>query len=220
MTVRSSTLRSVLLAAACAPPLLLFCLRSLFEVQSTAFAPLFPPTGTGPASLSSAVGNPIQTGSLTALRSFTLEEEPPEPLDFTFQGTRLGSGSSAGEQSVTMSKVKPSHYRRGEQAKHRDRGFQVGEEAYQNPVPQPDMFAGLDYADSKEGMCERKYSACWSVCSRYTKGRCGNLRKQRDCKYDCFRKRRTCYWRARPNKIHPLFWRGNSGGVKRSLNRI
>eukprot|EP00931_Biecheleriopsis_adriatica_P115644 TRINITY_DN91411_c0_g1_i1.p1 TRINITY_DN91411_c0_g1~~TRINITY_DN91411_c0_g1_i1.p1 ORF type:complete len:196 (-),score=29.11 TRINITY_DN91411_c0_g1_i1:169-756(-) len=83
----------------------------------------------------------------------------------------------------------------------RDNGFQVGEEAYRHPPPIPDDFAGTVHPASGIAHCDRVYKHKFIQCRRL-----GEVKRRRnDCEYDAFRWRRTCYWKVRPDKIHPNF---------------
>eukprot|EP00929_Paragymnodinium_shiwhaense_P069745 TRINITY_DN3518_c0_g1_i2.p1 TRINITY_DN3518_c0_g1~~TRINITY_DN3518_c0_g1_i2.p1 ORF type:complete len:176 (-),score=48.77 TRINITY_DN3518_c0_g1_i2:125-652(-) len=87
-----------------------------------------------------------------------------------------------------------------------------GQKLYrQPPNPNPkywgkklsDSFAKEAYQFNETEMkwlkCDTEYEECYSVCRRYKVGfRAG--RRIADCKYDCWRVRRSCYWAARPEE--------------------
>lgn len=77
--------------------------------------------------------------------------------------------------------------------KDKDQGDVRGEAAYQHPPPVPSRKAGLMDGTWK-GKCDRDYRVCYGVCRRFP----DLPQKRNDCKYDCFRKRRACYFQARP----------------------
>eukprot|EP00440_Ansanella_granifera_P001728 gb/GFBE01001863.1/.p1 GENE.gb/GFBE01001863.1/~~gb/GFBE01001863.1/.p1 ORF type:complete len:180 (+),score=40.77 gb/GFBE01001863.1/:1-540(+) len=114
---------------------------------------------------------------------------------------QLGGATLPGGEGMLVNK-KPDMIR------GQDPGYVTGEEAYVHPPPIPTEFAGLDYPSTMQAHCDRVYRNKYKVCIRYKE----NTRRMQDCKYDAFRWRRTCYWKARPEKIHPKFYQKKRSG--------
>ena len=96
-------------------------------------------------------------------------------------------------------------YTRQEYLGRKDNGhkFPAGKAAYQFPPPIPQIQAGLHNPETEQARCDREYKRKFKVCQRIRE----LPRRRSDCEYDAFRWRRSCYWKARPEKykIHPNF---------------
>jgi len=91
-----------------------------------------------------------------------------------------------------------------------------GDDAYVHPVPIPLPDVGKDLPGNK-AWCERQYRKCYVVCRRYQ--RAAARQRALDCKYDCYRQMRACFFWARPRqeRFRPFTeWKrpGGSGPVK------
>jgi len=88
-----------------------------------------------------------------------------------------------------------------------DSGIKRGlEYQYMTPhLPRPGAGTIPQEVDTKKGECDRNYAKCWTVCMRYSNYMIRD--KKRDCKIDCFAKKRHCYFAARPAhlQIKPEF---------------
>eukprot|EP00933_Yihiella_yeosuensis_P079783 TRINITY_DN93204_c0_g1_i1.p1 TRINITY_DN93204_c0_g1~~TRINITY_DN93204_c0_g1_i1.p1 ORF type:complete len:251 (-),score=24.62 TRINITY_DN93204_c0_g1_i1:139-891(-) len=206
--------RALLLVGVAVP--LLTLVRNFSEYAFTTL-----PSGQlGSGMISGGTSGGIAVGSgLSVLRAPSFAEEnydidEPEFDDGSdaplFNGGQLGSPSSAVSPATEMAVTSRGSRKSTQRPRHseiRDRGFQVGEAAYQHPPPIPDPFSVEVTHNQWEGECEAEYHACWKVCSRYTTKWCAGSRMRQDCQYDCFRKRRTCHWKIRPIKMHPKYWK-------------
>ncbi|CAE8637885.1 unnamed protein product [Polarella glacialis] len=178
-----------LLCAAGLASLLLIGLRTSLETPAFTVTSL-PPAGFAMEPQASRVEEPLR---------------PLEPLDseVVFGAGQLGSSCGELPSGSVMSKSRNAG-NKADFLYNKDRGYQVGEEAYQHPPAVPDRFSGVNYPSTYSSHCERVYKHCYMVCRRL---RFASHRRKDDCKFECFRKRRTCFWQARPAsiKIHPNF---------------
>ena len=143
----------------------------------------------------------LQSGAAFTVTGASPEGFPPPAhkpraeIPRTSEASSLG-GSKAGYGSEVMTT-------RDEYLRRKDMGhtFPVGEAAYQFPPPIPQRYAGLNQPSTFKSHCDRVYKKKFKVCQRIGE----NKRRRADCEYDAFRWRRTCYWKAKPYKIHPNF---------------
>eukprot|EP00929_Paragymnodinium_shiwhaense_P069746 TRINITY_DN3518_c0_g1_i3.p1 TRINITY_DN3518_c0_g1~~TRINITY_DN3518_c0_g1_i3.p1 ORF type:complete len:173 (-),score=35.19 TRINITY_DN3518_c0_g1_i3:190-708(-) len=122
----------------------------------------------------------------------------------------VGRDTSVVARSASLPGPETQPYRKGFEPPMGD-SIRGGQLYRQPPNPNPkywgkklsDSFAKeahqFNETETKWLKCDTEYEECYSVCRRYKVGfRAG--RRIADCKYDCWRVRRSCYWAARPEE--------------------
>merc|ERR1711920_855184 len=87
----------------------------------------------------------------------------------------------------------------------KDHKVKRGDEAYEQPCwPRKDKGTAME-VNMPKGQCDRLYNKCYNLCTRYKQLMLRPMRHS--CKYDCYRKRRSCYFNARPAhlKVRPEY---------------